>query len=43
MYFFPEQFIEASIECGFRTVMCGQVSGTDEEADDILKPIDGLL
>src|SRR5699024_8940797 len=27
MYFFPEQFIEASIECGFRTVMCGQVSG----------------
>ena len=41
MYFFPEQFIEASIECGFRTVMCGQVSGTDEEADDILNRLTG--
>ncbi len=41
MYFFPEQFIEASIECGFRTVMCGQVSGTDEEAEDILNRLTG--
>lgn len=36
MYFFPEKYIEASIECGFRTVMCGQVSGSDEEAADII-------
>lgn len=41
MYFHPDQFLQASIECGFRTVMCGQVSGSSEEADEVAARLAG--
>lgn len=30
MYFFPESVEKAAVECGFRTIMCGSVSGEKE-------------
>ncbi len=30
MYFYPDDFARANIECGFRAVMCGSVSGGRE-------------
>jgi 5-methylthioadenosine/S-adenosylhomocysteine deaminase len=33
MYFEPEYIAKAATETGFRTIMCGSVSGSDSEAD----------
>ncbi|MDR0947481.1 MAG: amidohydrolase [Ruminococcus sp.] len=33
MYFYPESVSQAAIDTGFRTIMCGSVSGSDSKAD----------
>ncbi len=37
MYFFPDDCLQASVDCGFRTVRCGEINGTEEEADEKLQ------
>lgn len=33
MYFFPDSIAQAAIDCGLRLVLCGAVSGGDNQAD----------
>ncbi|MBQ7980804.1 MAG: amidohydrolase family protein, partial [Oscillospiraceae bacterium] len=33
MYFFPDSIAQAAIDCGLRLVLCGAVSGSDNQAD----------
>lgn len=42
MYFHPEGMSRVSEETGFRTVMCGAVSGSAEECDETLLRLDTL-
>lgn len=45
MYFEPDSYAQANIECGFRTVMCGSVSGDKSNLDRLdgyMKKFNGL-
>ncbi|MCD8096192.1 MAG: amidohydrolase [Ruminococcus sp.] len=45
MYFEPEHYARANIECGFRTVMCGSVSGDKsnlERLEGYMKEFNGV-
>lgn len=45
MYFEPESYAQANTECGFRTVMCGSISGDKSNLDRLdgyMKKFNGL-
>lgn len=45
MYFEPDSYAQANIECGFRTVMCGSISGDKSNLDRLdgyMKKFNGL-
>lgn len=42
MYFEPDHVAKAAVDTGFRTVMCGSVSGAENELDDALGRLEGF-
>ena len=36
MYFYPDACLQASVDCGFRTVHCGEINGDERDAENKL-------
>lgn len=37
MYFYPDDCLQASVDCGFRTVRCGEINGTEQVLEEKLQ------